>query len=398
METVVELRRKWKAMRPHLNERQRRLVAAAEARVLGYGGISLVARASGLSRMTIHKAMEELDEPTLADRVRKVGGGRKRVEERYPSVMRELEKLVAPTTRGDPDSPLRWTCKSTRELADTLKKRGYPVTPPVVGRLLHELGYSLQSTAKTIEGKQHPDRDAQFHYLNRLTRRYLRQKCPVVSVDTKKKELVGRYENRGREWQPKGEPEAVKVHDFIDRQAGKAIPYGVYDLGRDEGWVSVGCDHDTAAFAVQSLRRWWHSMGHRRYPHAKRLLICADAGGSNGYRLRLWKTELQRLSDDTGWEITVCHLPPGTSKWNKIEHQLFCRIAMNWRGRPLISHEVVVNLISATRTRTGARIRAWLDSKQYPTQVKVSDAQLAQVQLTPHSFHGDWNYTISPTT
>lgn len=397
MDVVVELRRKWKTLMPHLNEKQRRLLAAAEARVLGYGGISLVARASGLSRMTIHKGMEELDAPTVTDRVRKAGGGRKRVEEQYPSVMRALEKLVAPTTRGEPDSPLRWTCKSTRELADALGRQGIAITAPVVGRLLRGLGYSLQSTAKTIEGRQHPDRDAQFQYLNRLTKRYLRQQCPVISVDTKKKELVGRYENKGREWQPKGEPETVNVHDFLDRETGKAIPYGVYDLGRDEGWVSVGRDHDTASFAVQSLRRWWHSMGRRRYPHAKRLLICADAGGSNGYRLRLWKIELQRLADETGLQITVCHLPPGTSKWNKIEHQLFCRIAMNWRGRPLISHEVVVNLIGATRTRTGTRVRAELDHKNYPTQVKVSDQQLAQVQLTPHSFHGEWNYTVSPS-
>jgi len=398
MEAVDELRHKWQLFMPHLNERQRRLLAAAEARVLGYGGVSLVARASGLSRPTIYRGMRELDEPGLpVGRSRVDGGGRQRTDRKTPSIVEALERLIDPVTRGDPTSPLRWTCKSTRHLAQALGDIGYTISAPTVGEILHQLGYSLQGNAKTIEGKQHPDRDAQFQYINRRTQWFLRRKLPVVSVDSKKKELIGRYGNKGREWQPAGQPEAVQTHDFPDPNQGKAITYGVYDMGRNRGWVNVGCDHDTARFAVESIRRWWHSMGRKNYRSATRLLICADAGGSNGYRLRLWKVELQKLANETGLQITVCHFPPGTSKWNKIEHRLFCHITLNWRGRPLISHEVVVNLIGATTTRTGLEVHAALDSGSYPTKVKVSDKEMERVCLRPHKFHGEWNYSIAPT-
>jgi hypothetical protein len=307
-----------------------------------------------------------------------------------------LETLIDPVTRGDPMSPLRWTCKSTRQLARTLAAQGHPVSHTRVAQLLDTLGYSLQSNAKAIEGRQHPDRDAQFQYISRLTGRSLRRKNPVISVDTKKKELVGNYRNAGRERQPKGQPERVKVHDFIDRKLGKAIPYGVYDLARNQGWVNVGCDHDTATFATESIRRWWRSMGRRSYPDADQLLICADGGGSNGYRVRLWKVEIQNLADELGLAITVCHFPPGTSKWNKIEHRLFSYITMNWRGRPLVSHEVVVKLIGATKTAAGLQVRAHLDTGTYPIRIKVTKEELAQVVLHPHKFHGEWNYTIKP--
>jgi hypothetical protein len=304
---------------------------------------------------------------------------------------------VAPETRGDPMSPLRWTCKSTRQLASALSQQGFVVSYRTVGTLLHELGYSLQANAKTLEGSQHPDRDAQFRYINAQVKRYLRKKLPVISVDTKKKELVGQYKNGGREWQRSGQPEQVNVHDFPDPSLGKAIPYGIYDLGQDSGWVNVGCDHDTARFAVESMRGWWRGLGRRRYPKARQLLICAAAGGSNSYRTRLWKVELQRFATATGLAITVCHFPPGTSKWNKIEHRLFSYISMNWRGRPLISHEVVVNLIGATTTRRGLKVKARFDPKPYPTEEKVSDTEMARLLLVPHPFHGEWNYTLKPT-
>jgi hypothetical protein len=307
-----------------------------------------------------------------------------------------LERLVDPVTRGDPQSPLRWTCKSTRQLARTLTARGYTVSYRVVGELLRALGYSLQANAKTLEGRRHPDRNAQFEYLNTQVQTYLAKRWPVISVDAKKKELVGRYHQGGQEWQPQGQPEPVNVHDFPDPQLGKAIPYGIYDVGRNLGWVNVGCDHDTASFAVESIRRWWTHMGSALYKKAKRLLICADSGGSNGYRVRLWKVELQELADTLGIEVTVCHLPPGTSKWNKIEHRLFSHISLNWRGRPLVSHEVIVALIGATTTQTGLRVEAQLDRRPYPTRVEISDEQLAQVQLRPHQFHGEWNYSILP--
>jgi hypothetical protein len=397
MDTDTVLAEKLAAILPHLNERQRRLLLAAEARSLGHGGVSRVARASGFSRPTIPKALRELQEPVLAGgRVWREGGGRKKSQDRDPELLAELEALVDPDTRGDPMSPLRWTCKSTRHLADILTGRGHPVSHRVVAGLLHEAGYSLQANAKTREGSHHPDRDGQFRHLNDQIKDFLAQGLPVVSVDTKKKEEVGRFKNGGQEWQPVQQPVEVNVHDFPDPQLGKAIPYGVYDIGCNKGWVSVGRDHDTASFAVASLRRWWEVLGSGAYPQAERLLISADGGGSNGYRIRLWKLELQQFSNATGWQVMVCHLPPGTSKWNKIEHRLFSHITMNWRGRPLSSHEDIVELIRATTTRTGLQVQAELDLGLYPTQIKVSDAEMATVRITPHTFHGEWNYTISP--
>jgi len=397
MDADTVLSQKLAAVLPHLNEKQRRLLLAAEARSLGRGGISRVARVSGVSRPTIRKAIRELDQPASdAERVRRVGGGRKRLRERKPEVLAELDRLVDPDTRGDPMSPLRWTCKSTRQLADALTRRGYPVSHRVVAELLHEANYSLQANVKTLEGTHHPDRDAQFGHFNEQVKAFLAQTLPVVSVDAKKKELVGTYKNGGREWQPKGKPEAVNVHDFPDPKVGKAIPYGIYDIGRNTGWVNVGQDRDTASFAVASLRRWWKAVGSQAYPEAKRLLICADGGGSNGYRVRLWKVELQRFANETGLEVSVCHLPPGTSKWNKIEHRLFSHISMNWRGRQLVSHEVVVELIGATTTRQGLQVLAELDTGTYPKDIKVSDAEMAALRITPDPFHGEWNYTIQP--
>jgi hypothetical protein len=385
------------AILPYLNEKQRRLLLALEAEALGHGGISRVSRASGVSRVTIQKALQEKEQSSPQDnRVRRLGGGRKKKREQDASLVTDLELLISPSTRGDPMSPLRWTCKSTRQLAEALNQRGHQVSEHLVRELLYEADYSLQANAKTLEGSRHPDRDAQFQYLNDQTRSFMAQGLPVVSVDTKKKELVGSFKNNGQEWQPTGQPQAVNVHDFPDPEVGKAIPYGIYDVGRNEGWVTVGQDHDTASFAVASLQRWWESIGQPRYPKAQHLLICADGGGSNGYRVRLWKVEIQRLANATGLSITVCHLPPGTSKWNKIEHRLFSHISMNWRGRPLVSHEVVVDLISATTTRTGLQVQAELDTRLYPTKVKVSDEDLAAVQLIPHDFHGEWNYTIAP--
>lgn len=359
-----------------------------------------MARVASVSRPTVRKAVRQLEEePTPAPvsaRARRPGGGRKRLAEKDPALVRALEKLVDPSTRGDPMSPLRWTCKSTRQLAQTLTEQGHPVSAWTVAHLLRALGYSLQANRKTMEGTHHPDRDAQFRYVNERVRAHLRRGDPVISVDTKKKELVGPYKNGGREWQPKGSPEEVNIYDFISPEVGKAIPYGIYDVGANSGWVSVGSDHDTASFAVEAIRRWWGSVGRAAYPTAKRLLICADSGGSNGYRVRLWKVELARLATETGLSITVCHLPPGTSKWNKIEHRLFAHISMNWRGRPLTSHEVVVELIGATTTSTGLRVHAERDQGTYPLQVKVSDEQIAAVPLAPHRFHGEWNYTIRP--
>ena len=383
---------------PHLSERQRRVLLAAEARFVGRGGISLVARAAKVSRPSIHKGLRELDMPLQLPegRARRPGGGRKRLKEKDPTLVAALESLVDPDTRGDPMSPLRWTCKSTRELTETLTRQAHPVSHRVVGELLREADYSLQANAKRLEGADHPDRDAQFRYINEMVKSFLGNGLPAVSVDAKKKELVGPFKNGGREWQPKGNPEEVRVHDFPDPKLGKAIPYGIYDVGRNAGWVTVGTDHDTAGFAVACLRRWWQAVGVMVYPRADRLLICADGGGSNGYRVRLWKVELQRLATETGLQVTVCHLPPGTSKWNKIEHRLFSHISMNWRGRPLVSHEVIVELIGATTSRQGLHIQAELDAGLYPTQVKVTDAQMAAVQVAPHAFHGEWNYTIAP--
>jgi hypothetical protein len=390
------LAQKLAAILPYLNERQRRLLLAAEAQALGHGGISRVARAARVSRPTIQKGLTELEHPADMNRVRRAGGGRKSLRERDPALVAALESLVDPDTRGDPMSPLRWTCKSTRNLAETLTQQGHPVSEWVVRNLLHEAEYSLQAPAKVLEGSEHPDRDAQFRYLNDQIKSFLAQGWPVVSVDTKKKELVGPFRNAGQEWQPQGDPEVVNVHDFPDPAVGKAIPYGIYDLGRNTGWVTVGQDHDTASFAVASLHRWWTSVGKSTYSQTDRLLISADGGGSNGYRVRLWKVELQHFANATGLRVTVCHLPPGTSKWNKIEHRLFAYISMNWRGRPLVSHEVIVQLIGATTTREGLHVQAERDTGVYPTKIKVSDEEMAALRITPHVFHGEWNYTIEP--
>lgn len=389
------LSRKFADVLPHLNEKQRRLLLAAEARFLGHGGITRVARASGFSRATIHQAFQEKDVPAL-ERVRRPGGGRKKAKDTNPGLVAALEELISPDTRGDPMSALRWTCKSTRQLAAALQQKGFVVSDHVVRDLLHDAGYSLQANSKTFEGKQHPDRDGQFRYLNDHVVGFLEHNYPAVSVDGKKKENVGLFKNGGHEWMPVQQPEVVNVHDFPDPKLGKAIPYGIYDVGLNSGWVSVGQDHDTASFAVATLLRWWDIVGSPTYPDAKRILICADGGGSNGYRVRLWKVELQNFADKTGLYVTVCHLPPGTSKWNKIEHRLFSHITMNWRGRPLTSHQVVVDLIGATTTRQGLRVHAEIDNGLYPTKVKISDAQMAAVSLMPHPFHGEWNYTILP--
>ena len=388
------------ALIPHLNERQIRIAAALEARSLGYGGVSSVAEAIGMARGTIHRALGELKNPSLTpavEHVRAAGGGRKRIAFQEPGILRRLTALVESTTRGDPMSPLLWTCKSTRELAAVLSREGYQISADTVARYLKEMGYSLQANLKTLEdGADHPDRDEQFQHLNREVRAFLKAGNPVISVDTKKKELVGAYFNKGRRWLVRGKPEKVRIHDFIDPEEPKAIPYGIYDVANNQGWVNVGVDHDTASFAVCSIRRWWDSMGSRQYANAERLLICADSGGSNGYRIRLWKYELQRFVDESGMSVSVCHLPPGTSKWNKIEHRLFSYISMNWRGRPLVSHEVVVKLIGATMNKTGLKVKARLDKRKYPLKVKVSDEDMASLNIKPHKFHGEWNYTIEP--
>ena len=393
----MALREMFGTVLPVLDERQRRVLAGAQARALGRGGIAVVARTAQLSRTTVGKAVAEVDAGVdAATLVRRPGAGRKSLVAKDPDLLARLDALVEPTSRGDPMCPLRWTSKSTGNLADALVTAGHQVSPDTVGRLLRAMGYSLQATAKQLEGSQHPDRDAQFVYLTEQVADHLRGGDPVISVDTKKKEVVGQRTNGGREYQPKGRPERVDVHDFPDPAVGKAIPYGVYDIGANEGFVVVGADHDTAAFAASTIGRWWDTLGSATYPQAKRLLVTADAGGSNGYRLRLWKVELGRLASGTDLAITVCHLPPGTSKWNKIEHRLFSAITMNWRGRPLTSHEVVVDLIGATTNRGGLRVHAHRDSGSYPHGIKVTDAELAAVPVTPHTFHGDWNYTVHP--
>jgi transposase len=396
--TRDQLAVKFGVLFPHLDERQRRLLMGAEARVLGHGGVRVVAQAARVSETTVRKGMDELEagEGPLG-RVRRPGGGRKKAAEVDPGLRPALLALVEPDIRGDPISPLRWTTKSTRKLAAELTRQGHKVSADTVGDLLREEGFSLQANAKTIEGAQHSDRDAQFRYINDQAKEHMRAGDPVISVDTKKKELVGDYKNAGREWRPAGEPVLVKTHDFLDRQGpGKAIPYGIYDLAANTGWVSVGTDHDTAEFAVASIRRWWKARSRHDYPHATRVLITADAGGSNGYRTRAWKSELAALASQTGLQITVCHLPPGTSKWNKIEHRLFSHISMNWRGRPLTSHEVIVDSIAATTTRTGLKVEAELDTGTYDTGVKVTDAEIDALAMSRHRFHGDWNYTLRP--
>ena len=391
-------RAKYKALAPTLTERARRIWAATEARAAGRGGIAGVARATGIAYSTIQRGLRELTSPVqlAPDRIRRPGGGRKKTLAKDPTLLRDLEGLVEPTASGDPQSPLRWTSKSVRQLAAALQGMGHTVSRQLVAELLAAAGYSLQANRKTREGSNHPDRDAQFRYINQHVRRFQRAAQPVISVDTKKKELVGDFKNAGRQWRPKGQPEPVRVHDFLIPARGKAIPYGVYDLTRDAGWVSVGIDHDTATFAVRTIARWWQKMGRPRYRAARSLLVTADAGGSNGTRVRLWKWELQRLANRTGVAITVCHLPPGTSKWNKIEHRLFSYISRNWRGQPLVSLAVIVNLIAATRTTTGLRVRCELDRGAYPKGRDITDAQMAALNLEPHRFHGDWNYTLHP--
>ncbi len=391
---------KYQQLAPHLNEKTRRLWAATEAAALGRGGTSVVARATGLSRTTIHVAHTELRAMPLAaeptQQLRRRGGGRKLLSETDATLLTDLESLVEPTTRGDPESPLRWTCKSTAKLAEELHPLGHCVSQRTVYTLLGHLGYSLQSNRKTREGGTHPDRDAQFRHIAALVSRLQAAGQPVISVDTKKKELIGSFYNKGREWQPKGQPEQVNVYDFVDTDLGKAIPYGVYDLAANQGWVSVGIDHDTAEFAVATIRRWWCEMGRPLYPQATELLVTADGGGSNGSRVRLWKYELQKLADELGLTVHVCHFPPGTSKWNNIEHRMFCHISQNWRGRPLVSREVVVNLISQTTTDQGLAIQAGLDGNRYPTGAKVSDELFDTIVLERDVFHGDWNYRIKP--
>ena len=397
VETGQMLAAKFEVLFPHLDERQRRLLMGAEARTLGHGGIRVVARAAGVAENTVSRGMSDLDagEQPLG-RTRRPGAGRKRLSDLDPGLRPALLALVEPDERGDPTSPLRWTTKSTRTLAAQLTDQGHRVGADTVADLLRAEGFSLQANTKTIEGKQHSDRDAQFRYINECVNGYQAAGDPVVSVDTKKKELVGRFSNAGRQWRPKGEPVPTLTHDFPDDSLGKAVPYGIYDLAANAGWVNVGTDHDTAAFAVESIRRWWTTTGHGDYPGARRLLITADAGGSNGYRTRAWKAELAALAVQTGLAITVCHFPPGTSKWNKVEHRLFSHITLNWRGRPLSSHEVIVQTIAATTTRAGLRVHAQLDTNTYDTGIRISDRQHEALPLTRHDWHGDWNYTLRP--
>jgi hypothetical protein len=398
VESIDGVKQRFAAVGALLDERSRRLVVASESVSFGRGGISAVSRATGISRPVIREGVRELKRPAsvVAGRVRRAGAGRKRIVDKDPTLKHDLEKLLDPVTRGDPQSPLRWSAKSVRKLAQELAVKGHCISYPVVAELLHELGYSLQANQKTREGGKHLDRNAQFEHIDGKVKEYLADQQPVISVDTKKKELVGDFKNGGRELRPKGNPEPVRVHDFLIKELGRANPYGIYDLASNSGWVSVGLDHDTAAFAVESIRRWWRSMGQAVYPDAKRLLITADGGGSNGSRVRLWKTELQKLADETGLVIAVCHLPPGTSKWNKIEHRLFSFITQNWRGKPLVSFEVIVSLIAATTTHKRLTVRSELDSNLYPAGIKVPDKELSLVNLHRDSFHGEWNYEIRP--
>ena len=405
MPEIERVREKYKLLRPLLDERRLRLWAATEANSLGHGGIKTVATACGLSRRSVERGLTELRNQKTADkdtdsmpmgRARRPGGGRKTVLAKNPNLTAELECLVDSSTRGDPMSPLRWTSKSTEKLANELRMGGYHISPRSVAKLLKNTGYSLQSVRKTHEGGGHEDRDKQFEHINASVKAFHFQGEPVISIDAKKKELVGNFANKGREWHPKGQPEEVNVYDFIDKELGKVTPYGVLDIAANEGWVSVGIDHDTAEFAAESIRRWWREMGCLRYPKATRLLITADGGGSNGVRVRLWKKVLQELATGLELEIHVCHFPPGISKWNKIEHRMFCQITQNWRGRPLISRQVVVNLIGQTTTKTGLRIKAALDENIYPTKQQVSDAEMAAIKITRHEFHGEWNYYIIP--
>jgi len=398
MKEEAAIKRRFELISGELNERTRRLLAASEALAIGWGGISVVSRATGLSRKAISQGIKELqgEERATEGRIRRKGGGRKTTVSKDPRLKEELERLVEPVTRGDPESPLRWTSKSVRKLAKELTKLGHQVSHQLVSELLHALGYSLQANRKTHEGGGHQDRDAQFEHINAQAEAFLAAEDPVISVDAKKKELVGDFKNPGREWHQQGKPEQVRVYDFPIKGVGRVTPYGVYDLGQNAGWVNVGIDHDTAAFAVESIRRWWNAVGKSQYPEAKRLLISADGGGSNGSRVRLWKWELQRLADETGLQLTVCHFPPGTSKWNKIEHRLFAWISQNWRGKPLVNYAVILKLIAATTTQAGLSVHCQLDTKSYPTGRKVSDQEMATISIQPDPFHGEWNYTILP--
>ena len=399
---IERIRRKYVVLSPAMDERLRRQWAATEAAAIGWGGVSAVSFATGLSRNTIAVGVRELEarqsnpDVPVETRLRRVGAGRKPVTQTDPELLAALESLVDPVTRGHPESPLRWTCKSTAVLAAELTRQRHPVTDRTVATLLKNAGYSLQANRKTREGSQHPDRNAQFEHIHEQVLDFQKRREPVISVDTKKKELVGNYKNGGQEWQPQGQPEKVNMHDFPNKKLGKAIPYGVYDLASNEGWVSVGIDHDTAEFAAASIRRWWMEMGATRFPRATKLMITADGGGSNSSRNRLWKLSLQSLADDLGLQLQVCHFPPGTSKWNKIEHRLFCFITKNWRGRPLANYQTIVNLIASTTTKTGLTVRAALDEKPYETGIAVTDEQLAKLKITPNEFHGEWNYTIKP--
>ncbi len=395
---TTTIRQRFDAVSPFLDERARRLVAASEALAAGWGGVSAVSSATGVARSTIDRGLKELSGAAAVPkgRVRRPGGGRSATAEKQPQLLDELKQLVEPVTRGDPERVLLWTSKSLRNLAEALRAKGHRVSHRLVGVLLRGLGYSLQANHKNREGNQHADRDAQFEHINGQIQAFLAAGQPVISVDTKKKELVGDFKNAGREYRPRGAPEEVRVHDFLIKKLGRAVPYGVYDLASNSGWVSVGMSKDTAAFAVQTIRRWWQKRGAQRYPQATRLLITADCGGSNGYRLRLWKRELQRLASEIGLDIVVCHLPPGTSKWNKIEHRLFCFISKNWRARPLLSHRTIVQSIAATTTKSGLHVDCELDTADYPKGIKVADQEMAQINLTKAEFHGEWNYTISP--
>ncbi len=398
MDRETSIRKKFELLRGQLDERSWRLAAAAEAESVGTGGISLVSRATGLARTTIRRGLKQLKSGEQLDpgRVRRSGSGRKRRIAEDPKLLPDLERLIEPGVRGDPESPLRWTIKSVRRLAEELREMGHRASPQLVDELLHNLDFSLQANRKVREGGRHPDRNAQFEFINRQVKNHLRRGEPTISVDAKKKELVGNYRNAGREWHRKGKPDEVKVYDFVDPELGKAIPYGVYDMGRNLGWVGVGVDHDTAEFAVATIEHWWRELGRPSYPEASRLLIVADGGGSNGYRLRLWKWKLQKLATATGLTISVCHFPPGTSKWNKIEHRLFSFITQNWRGKPLLTRATVVSLIASTTTSTGLEVFAYLDEGEYPLKIQVSDEEMKSIRLKPSKFHGEWNYTIKP--
>jgi transposase len=392
------IRQRFEALEPVLDEQGRRRFAAAEALALGHGGVTLVSKVTGIARSTINRGIDEIEERRSAGegRVRRPGGGRKPKTEQDPTLLEDLKNLIEASTRGDPMSPLLWTSKSLEKLSVALKDMSHDVCPNVVAKLLRKLGYSLQSNRKTREGRNHPDRDAQFQYLDARMKEHLGEGSPVISVDTKKKEPVGDFKNGGQELRPKASPQEVRIHDFVDPKLGRAVPYGVYDIANNTGWVSVGVDHDTAAFAVNTIRRWWHTMGKARYPKARRLMITADGGGSNGARVRLWKIELQKFVDEIAVPVTVCHLPPGTSKWNRIEHRLFAFITKNWRGKPLVTLQAIVQLIGATSTKAGLEVRAELDTNTYPAGIKVTDAELAAIAIERHSFHGEWNYTLRP--